>query len=156
AVWAALFLGIRYGLATPAPHSVVTMYMSIASLALFAYVASSVDRQRAVLVPIAQLITRPERTFMLVPIALAIPALVAVTVYRGQTVREEPPYFARTVHPAPPPNITVAGSEIDLIHGQNPFRDLETSDPQKFAEHVAHGRAVYYSNCFYCHGDGLA
>jgi hypothetical protein len=156
AIWVGLYLGLRFGLATPAPQSVITMYMAIASIALLAYVASSPDRTRAVVDPVVSLIGDRRRTPMLGAVALVIPALVGVSVYRSAGVREEPPYFARTVHPAPPPTITVAGTDVDLIRGDNPFRELETSDPDKFREHVKKGRDVYYRNCFYCHGDGLA
>ena len=48
------------------------------------------------------------------------------------------------------------GQKIDLIHGESPFRALERTDPKAFVQHVENGRHVYYSNCFYCHGDALA
>lgn len=155
AVWAALYLGLRFGLSVPAPQSVITMYMSIATLAVAAYVASSGDRMREALLPLASLIQDRRRTPLLACVALAIPALVGLSVYRGASEREEPPYFARTVHPAPPPTISVGGSDIDLIKSVNPLRHLATAEPEKYREHVRKGRDLYYRNCFYCHGDGL-
>jgi hypothetical protein len=156
AIWVGLYAGIRYGLAVPAPQSVITMYMAITSLALFAYVASNADRAREALTPILGLIQDRRRTPMLSVVALVIPGLVGWSVWRGETVQVEPPYFARTVHPAPPATITVGGADIDLIRADNPFRELEKSDPDKFRERVHKGREVYYRNCFYCHGDALA
>ena len=68
----------------------------------------------------------------------------------------EPPFFARTVHPAPPAAITVHEAEIDLDAGDNPFRHLETENPEEFRTHVENGRQVYYENCVFCHGDNLS
>jgi len=45
--------------------------------------------------------------------------------------------------------------KIDLIHGESPFRGLEKTDAKAFREHVENGRRIYYSNCFFCHGDAL-
>ena len=42
-----------------------------------------------------------------------------------------------------------------MIHGESPFRALEKTDPKAFQNHVENGRRVYYSNCFFCHGDSL-
>jgi mono/diheme cytochrome c family protein len=68
----------------------------------------------------------------------------------------EAPAFGRTVHPAPWPTITVHDNEIDMSTADNPFRELEQADPDSFARHVDNGRRVYFQNCFYCHGDGMA
>ena len=76
AIWVGLYAGIRYGLAVPAPQSVITMYMAITSLALFAYVASNADRAREALTPILGLIQDRRRTPMLSVVALVIPGLV--------------------------------------------------------------------------------
>ena len=68
----------------------------------------------------------------------------------------QPPYFARTVHPASPSEITVHDKKINLDAGDNPFRELEKSNPQEFRKHVENGRRVYYRNCVFCHGDNMA
>jgi mono/diheme cytochrome c family protein len=153
--WGALYVGIRYGMAAPAPQSVITMYMAIATLALAAYVWSSHERTEAVLGPVTRLMSEKRYTPLLVAIALIIPALAGYNAYRAAGLRQEPPYFGRTVHPAPPPQITVGETEVDLIRSVNPYRELEESDPEAFQEHVRAGREVYYRNCFYCHGDAL-
>ena len=67
----------------------------------------------------------------------------------------------RSIHPSPPGSLSIIepGAEqakvIDLINGNNPYRKLEQSNPDQFREKVAHGKTVYYENCFYCHGDKL-
>ena len=86
-------------------------------------------------------------------VVLAIPALVAFRIYAGMTATPQAPFFARTVHPAPPDSITVHGADVALGTADNPYRDLETSNPAEFAERLADGRKIYYENCFYCHGD---
>lgn len=48
----------------------------------------------------------------------------------------------RIVHPAPP---------IDYVGLQNPFR----KDKANFDKYVEEGAELYYSNCFFCHGDNL-
>jgi mono/diheme cytochrome c family protein len=68
----------------------------------------------------------------------------------------EAPFFARTVHPASPPEISIENKRIAIETGDSPFRELETSNPQEFRTHVENGRRVYYQNCVFCHGDNLA
>ena len=50
-------------------------------------------------------------------------------VYVQMNAPLQPPYFARTVHPASPSEITVHDKKIDLDAGDNPFRQLEKSNP---------------------------
>jgi mono/diheme cytochrome c family protein len=57
------------------------------------------------------------------------------------------------VHPAPPNQITVHDKPFDLTNLSNPNRELERSNPALFQQKVANGKHVYYSNCFFCHGD---
>jgi mono/diheme cytochrome c family protein len=68
----------------------------------------------------------------------------------------QPPFFPRTVHPGSPSQIMVHDKAIDVDAGENPFRRLETSNPEEFRTHVENGRQVYYRNCVFCHGDDLS
>ena len=88
-------------------------------------------------------------------VSIAIPALAAANVYVQMNVPLEPPFFPRTVHPASPPMITVHDKKIEIEAGDNPFRALETSNPEEFRRHVENGRQVYYRNCVFCHGDDM-
>jgi mono/diheme cytochrome c family protein len=153
--WVGLYVAFRYGFTTPIPDSAIHIYMSIATLSLLAYATSSRERTRQSCGPILEFATSPRYTIPLAVVAAAIPGLVAWGVYASSNQPVQPPFFGRTVHPAPPSEITVHDQKIDLLHGENPFRALEKSDPKAFAEHVANGRHVYYSNCFFCHGDAL-
>jgi mono/diheme cytochrome c family protein len=154
--WLALWIGITWGFAVPVPGSVVKLYMAIVTLSLFTYVTSSRDRQEQFLRPIVDLVTNPRRRLALGAVVALLPLLAAFNVNRKLSVPLQAPAFGRTVHPAPPDKVTVHEKEIDLVAGHNPYRELETSDPEAFARHLANGRRVYYQNCFFCHGDGMA
>jgi cbb3-type cytochrome c oxidase subunit III len=149
------YVVLRYGFVTPIPDSAVRMYLAIIALALSAYATSSRDRTRQVVDPVLAFVTERRFTLPLALVVVLIPALVAWSVYRGLQQPIQPPFFARTVHPAPPSEILVHGQKIDLLRGQNPLRALEQSDAEAFAAHVANGRRTYYQNCVFCHGDSL-
>ena len=154
--WLGFFVAIRFGFTVPIPASVVMLYMGIASIALLAYVTSSASRRAAVSGPVVDLIVNDKRRIALAAVALLIPALAAGGVYVRLSQPVEAPFFARTVHPASPANITFKDVKIDLDNGENPYRALETSHPEEFKQHVEAGRKVYYENCHFCHGDNLA
>jgi mono/diheme cytochrome c family protein len=159
-VWAIAWIvgtwaGLRFGFVTPIPASVVTLYTGIVLLSIFAYVTSSRERIESFMGPIVRLVTEPGYRLLLVAVLFLIPGLVAFNVYVKLNVPLEAPQFGRTIHPAPPPVITVHEQEIDLITADNPFRTLEHDDPEAFVEHVENGRRVYFENCFYCHGDSM-
>jgi mono/diheme cytochrome c family protein len=150
-----IYVALAYGVVTPIPAAAIQMYLAITGLALAAYATSSRERTRAVVDPVLAFVTERRYTVPLMVVAALIPAAVAWSVYRGLQQPIEPPFFARTIHPAPPGEISVHEEKIDLLRGENPLRALEESEAEGFAAHVANGRRVYYENCFYCHGDGL-
>ena len=152
----ALWAGIKFGFQIPVPASVVNLYMGIVGLSIFAYVTSSRERQAEFMRPLVDLVSDPGRKLLLAGIVLLLPVLAALNVYMKMNVPLQAPGFGRTVHPAPPDTIAVHDSEISLITADNPFRELEEADPDAFARHVDNGLRVYYQNCFYCHGDGMA
>jgi len=89
-------------------------------------------------------------------VVVAVPLLVAASIYASMSKPLEAPSFARTVHPAPPSEpITVHEQKFDLNAVKNPFRELEKSNPAQFRVHVENGRRVYYQNCVFCHGDDM-
>jgi hypothetical protein len=130
--WLGFFVAIRFGFTVPIPASVVMMYMGIATLALMAYVTSSAGRRAEVSAPIVDLIVNEKRRIALAVVALLIPALAAAGVYVHLSQPVEAPFFARTVHPASPAEITFHDKKIDLDNGENPYRALETSNPEEF------------------------
>jgi mono/diheme cytochrome c family protein len=56
----------------------------------------------------------------------------------------------RSIHPAPPVEITFRGKTMTLTGLENPLRTQGD-----MAQHLAVGRRVYYQNCVPCHGDHL-
>lgn len=154
--WLAVFCFLRFGFVVDIPVSVLKIYMAITSGSLMAYVFSDRQRLKEVVDPLVTFMTEPRYVWPLALVALTIPAAFAVWTYVDLTKEPSAPNFPRTVHPAAPPSITVHDVEIDLVTQNNPYRELETSDPEAFAEHVAAGKTVYYQNCVFCHGDTLS
>lgn len=157
---AAWFFGIlavlKYGFTVPVPASVIRIYMGIVTLSLVVYVLADSRRVKDFWRPIAAFVVESRYRPYLIVTVLAIPALVAAQIYAGMTRTPQAPFFARTVHPAPPDQITVHETDYPLGTADNPYRELEESHPAEFQVRLENGRAVYYQNCFYCHGDLMA
>jgi len=154
--WVGSYVLFRFGFAVPIPASVISLYMGIVSIAILAYVSSSVERRDEVSGPLIRLMTDRRHAVLLGVTVVAIPALAAANVYVQMNVPLEPPFFPRTIHPASPATITVHDTPINLETGVNPYRQLETSNPEEFRRHVENGRRVYYENCVFCHGDNMS
>jgi mono/diheme cytochrome c family protein len=154
--WVGCYILLRFGFTAPIPSSVISIYMGIVSLAILAFVSSSQERRDEVSGPLIRLMTEKRYTPLLAATVIAIPALAAANVYVQMSAPIEAPFFARTVHPASPTEITVHEKRIDLDAGDNPFLQLQQSNPEEYKRHVDNGRRVYYENCHFCHGDNLA
>ena len=153
--WIGIYVVLRFGFTVPIPVSVISIYMGIVSLAILAYLSSSQERREEISRPLVRFMTEKRYTALLVAAAIALPALAAANVYVQMNVPIEPPFFPRTIHPASPTEITVHDNRINIDAGENPFRELETSNPDEFRKHVENGRQVYYRNCVFCHGDNM-
>lgn len=153
--WIGVYLVFRYGVDPPMPTSILGMFMFIISLVLVAYLTAANDRIREVADSLIAFFVNPEYKVALGLTLVLLPLLVAFQVYSGMSGQPQAPLSARTIHPPPPGSISYQGKQIDLLTVHNPFRDLEQSDPTVFEAHVAGGRAVYYQNCVYCHGDNM-
>ncbi|HSR69638.1 MAG TPA: cytochrome c [Acidobacteriota bacterium] len=155
--WGSLYVILSYGFATPIPQSVIELYMGIVTLGLIVYVTANKERWQAVWGPLRAFMTERRYLPILLLVIVAVPSLVAANVYWNMTAPVQAPFFARTIHPASPASITAFdGKEFNLVTLDNPFRNLEDSDPAAFQRHVENGRRVYYENCHYCHGDNMA
>jgi mono/diheme cytochrome c family protein len=153
--WVGIYVLLRFGFTIPIPASVISIYMGIVSIAILAYLSSSLERREEVSRPLIRFMTEKRYTALLGATVVAIPALAAANVYVRMNVPVEPPFFPRTIHPASPTEIRVHDNSIAIDAGDNPFRELETSNPEEFRRHVENGRRVYYQNCVFCHGDNL-
>ena len=154
--WSGLYVLLRFGFTAPIPSSVVSLYMGIVSIAILAYVSSSQERREEVSRPLVRFMTEKRYSVLLGATVVALPALAATNVYVQMNAPLEPPFFARTVHPASPSEITVRDRTINLDAEENPFLALERTNPEDFRKHVENVRKVYYQNCVFCHGDDLA
>ncbi len=159
--WAAawffgLFAIMRYGFTVPVRVSVVNIYVGIGALSIIAYVLTERQHMAEFWRPIEAFVTEPRYRLLLAAVVVLIPVLVAFRIYAGMTATPQAPFFARTVHPAPPDQITVNASDVALGTADNPYRLLERTNPTEFAERVESGRVIYYQNCFFCHGDLMA
>ncbi len=154
--WVGIYVLLRLGFTAPIPASVISLYMGIISIAILAYVSSSLERREEVSRPLVRLMTEKRYTPLLIAAVVAIPALAAANVYVQMNTPLEPPFFPRTVHPASPLDITVHENKIDLDAGENPFLHLEKSNPEEYRKRVENGRRTYYRNCVFCHGDTMA
>ncbi len=67
-----------------------------------------------------------------------------------RTTVSAPPNL-RSIHPAPPDEITFRGQSMQLAGLANPLRQHADS----LDAYVAAGKTVYYQNCLPCHGDHL-
>ncbi|HXT23116.1 MAG TPA: cytochrome c, partial [Thermoanaerobaculia bacterium] len=151
--WLAIAAVVTFGFAVPIPGSIRNIYLAITTGALLVFATTDRDRLAEVTRPIAAFLTERRFVLPLILVALALPAAVAAKVYRDMTAPPVPPFFGRTVHPAPPNQITVHDKPYDLTSLANPHRELERTNPALYRQKVEAGREVYYSNCFFCHGD---
>ena len=112
--------------------------------------------------PIEAIMVEPSKRKVLWGLMVLLPGIVAWQTYESALPSTEPPPKIRSVHPAPPNTIDfqapgdAESMTFDVVNGASPIRPLETGDAEAWAEHVARGKAVYYENCYYCHGDTLA
>lgn len=156
-VWAlAPYLLLRHGFTIPVPGSVVQLYMGIVVVSLVAYVTSNRERMQETVAPLVRLAVDPRRTGALALTLLVLPALVVAGVYREKNRPLEVPTFNQTIHPAHPESISVHERAVDLLTADNPFRSLETTDPDEFLRRVGGGRDLYFRHCHYCHGSDMA
>lgn len=153
--WVAIYVLLKWGIVPPVPGSIRGMYLAIVTVALMLYVSSDRNRAEDALQGLRRLLLERKWRPVLLFLLLIYPMAQAITVYQERTATLAPPPSGRTIHPAPPEAITVKGNRIDILRGENPYRKLETEDPKAFDEHVQNGRAVYYRNCVFCHGDDL-
>lgn len=153
--WVGVWAAVRFGVEPPMPASIVGMFMGIVTIGLIAYASSDAERLADTKGPVIRFLVEKKFTIPLVIVVLALPTLVGLKVYRDSVRTVNAPVFGRTIHPAPPSSMTFKGKQIDLISGQNPYRELETTDPESFRQHVANGSRVYYQNCVFCHGDNM-
>jgi mono/diheme cytochrome c family protein len=132
------------------PNSVVFQYLATVLVGVLIYVSDSEERWTQFKQPMQAVLVerrlRPVRTALLV----AVPLLVGFfTLGQVRATVGAPPNL-RSIHPAPPTEITFRGKRMMLAGLENPLRH-----EGDMAEHLKDGHRVYYQNCMACHGDFL-
>jgi mono/diheme cytochrome c family protein len=140
-------LGIR---SAPVPQSVLLQYMLTALVGVLLFVSSDEDRWRRFRAPITAAMVEPDKRWLRGSFLVAVPLLVGFATYQQARPRVAAPIQLRSIHPAPPGEITFRGRTMRLTGLENPLRTRGSLE-----EHVREGRRVYYQNCLPCHGDRL-
>jgi mono/diheme cytochrome c family protein len=139
--------GIR---SAPVPSSVVLQFMTIVVVGMLLYVSSDEARWRRFRDPVGRVMVEPGLRVPRLALLIALPLLVGFMTYERVRPTVRAPVTLRSVHPAPPSQISFQGRTI-VLHGlENPLRGT----PEE-AEHMRTGKRVYYQNCMACHGDAL-
>ena len=156
AILVVAFVAIEFGIpllpgSAVVPASVVLQYMATVTVGVLIYVSDNEERWAQFREPIhAMLVERrlkPVRGTLLV----AVPALVGWIAYGRAATRIDAPPSLRSIHPAPPTEITFRGRPITLTGLENPLRAI----PDSLGYFVGEGKRIYYQNCVACHGDHL-
>jgi mono/diheme cytochrome c family protein len=150
----------QYGIATlprlfgmrsaPAPSSVVLQYMAVIAVGMLLYVSSEENRWRLFRQPMRSVMVDHDKRILRLILLIAIPLLAGFVAYDRVRPTVEAPPPLRSIHPAPPNQITFRGKSMTLATMENPLR--KAGDPK---QHYKVGKELYYKNCLACHGDAL-
>jgi mono/diheme cytochrome c family protein len=134
----------------PVPNSVLLQYMAIVAVGMLLHVSSDETRWRRFTRPLHATLVDADKRPVRGGLLVAVPLLLGYAAYASALPRVDAPIQLRSVHPAPPRQITVRGRTITLAGLENPLRGRGV-----MAEHLKTGRRIYYQNCVACHGDRL-
>ncbi len=144
-------LALKYGIKPPIPSNLLYAYTVIIGIAIYVYLAADTARWRSFVTPLSRLFISHEARIARSTLFVLIPLGVGWLVYAWGGGSAGLPAEQRTIHPTPPSQITVRGKGYTIIGLENPLR----KESDKLAQHIAEGKAIYYQNCFFCHGDNL-
>jgi mono/diheme cytochrome c family protein len=140
-------LGIR---SAPVPSSVVLQYMATVFVGALIYVSDNEARWREFKRPIIETLVQPSRRPLRIALLVLVPLLVGTLAYGRVKPTVAAPATLRSIHPAPPGQITFRGTTMVLAEVTNPLRA-----PDRIEDAFATGRTIYMQNCMACHGDDL-
>ena len=137
------------------PSSLLTMYMFFVGAGVFMVFTFTEEGTRELIAPIKALVEDASKKTVRNVVFTVVPLVIGGAVYALTLPSFDAPVELRSIHPAPPSSVKAFGKRYDLRVLENPYRKLETEDPEAFRALVAEGAAVYIENCQYCHGDKL-
>jgi len=133
------------------PKSVALQYMLTVLAGVLIYVSDSEERWARFKQPINSLLVEPRLRILRGGVLAVVTLLIGwITLAQARTTVSAPPNL-RSVHPAPPAEISFRGKTITLTGLNNPLREHADS----IAAHAEEGKRIYYQNCLACHGDHL-
>lgn len=140
-------LGVR---SAPVPDSVLAQYMLTVLVAMLLYVSADEERWRRFQRPIRRTLGDPELRGLRAVVLVALPLVVGWLAYRSVRPSFGAPPGLRSIHPAPPGQITFRGRTLRIQGLENPLRRAGSLEEQ-----LARGASIYTQNCVPCHGDRL-
>ncbi len=150
-----VFSGVVPMVSAAIPGQLYGWYIFTMIIVILLYVSSSEQTWEAFVAPFREVllgrtaITKPLRA----AVFLAVPLLLGWYFSSWASGLAAAPGGLRVIHPTPPGSVNFKGKRMVLKDiPTNPLR----ADEAHLAENITEGRRVYYQNCFYCHGDGLA
>jgi mono/diheme cytochrome c family protein len=130
------------------PQSVLLQYMAIAVVGVLLHVSSDETRWRLFREPLHATLVDRELRWVRGGLLVALPVLFGWAAWAQARPRVDAPIQLRSIHPAPPGQITVRGKTLTLAGLENPLRARGN-----MAEALKNGKRIYYQNCLPCHGD---
>ncbi len=134
------------------PKSVVLQYMATIFVGLLIWVSDDEARWTRFKEPLHAVLIEPRLKTIRTGLLGAVTLLVGGLTYSQVKASVAAPPNLRSIHPAPPAQITFRGKTMTLAGLENPLRVAQGAE---LAQHLAVGRRVYYQNCIPCHGDHL-
>jgi len=156
AILALAFIAIEWGIpllpgSAIVPASVVLQYMVTVLAGVLIYVSDDEARWRKFREPITAAMVEPRLKPVRMGGLVVVPLLVGWIAYGQVRSAVQAPPNLRSIHPAPPAEITFRGKSLTLTGLDNPLRQHVDS----LASYVGEGKRIYYQNCLPCHGDHL-
>ncbi len=134
------------------PKSVVLQYMATVFVGLLIWVSDDEARWTRFKEPLHAVLIEPRLKVIRTSLLAAVTLVVGGLTYGQVKASVTAPPNLRSIHPAPPAEITFRGKTLTLAGLENPLRAAVGAD---LAQHLAVGQRVYYQNCVPCHGDHL-
>ena len=134
----------------PVPSSVVMQYTLTALVGVLIFVSYDDERWERFKQPIHAALVDEDKKMVRMGLLTVIPVLMGWFAFNQARPQVGSAAGLRTIHPAPPGQISFQGRTIQLTGLENPLREEGS-----LQEHYLEGRRVYYQNCMPCHGDLL-
>jgi mono/diheme cytochrome c family protein len=134
------------------PKSVVLQYMATVFVGVLIWVSDDEARWTRFKQPLHAVLIEPRLKLVRNSLLGAVTLVVGGLTYGQVKASVAAPPNLRSIHPAPPAEITFRGKTLTLAGLENPLRRTAGAE---LAQHLAVGRHVYYQNCVPCHGDHL-